>query len=100
MQLPYAKLCCHVPNAVEEKERKKKKEKPDDMLCYLLRIVLRMETCETRAEEASHDYSLGSQGVSLLCFCHVWLLMQEICGFRFFSLIEHYKLWLRHFGYR
>lgn len=45
-----------------------------------------------RAEEASHDYLPGGEGVSLLCFSHVWLLVQAICGFRFFSLIEHYKL--------
>lgn len=95
MQLPYAKLCCHVPNSVEEKEkeeeenekkRKKEKEKPPDKLCHLLRIVLEMETCETRAKEGSHDYLPGGKGVSLLYFSQVWLLMQEICGFRFFSL--------------
>lgn len=44
-----------------------------------------------RGEEASH-YFLGGERVSLLCLSHVWLLVQEIYGFRFFSLIQHYKL--------
>lgn len=76
----------------KKKKKEKKKEKPPDKLCHLLRIVLEMETCEMRAEEASHNYLLGGEGVSLLFFSHVWLLMQEICGFTFSSLTEHYKL--------
>lgn len=55
MQLPYAKLCCHVPNAVEEKENEggRREEKLPDKLCHLLRIVLEMETCKMRTEEAT-----------------------------------------------